>query len=98
KKGDTVQIIKGKDRDKSGKVISVDPRTEKVTVEGLNLYKKHVRPKKQGDKGEIIQVSRPVRISNVGIFCSHCNRGVRVGYRINENQKTRICRKCKSTI
>ena len=96
KKGDTVKILTGKDRGKDGKVISVHPKDEKVTVEGLNVYKKHVRPRKQGEKGEVVQVTRPIRISNIGLICSHCNKVTRVGYRFDDDQKLRYCKKCNS--
>lgn len=65
KRGDTVTVIAGKNRGKAGKVLRVIPKEDKVIVEGLNLYKKHIRPKQQGGKGETIQVARPIHISNV---------------------------------
>lgn len=65
KKGDMVRVIAGKNRGKSGKVLRAFPKKDNVIVEGLNLYKKHVRPKRQGEKGETIQVARPIHISNV---------------------------------
>ncbi|MDI6821107.1 MAG: 50S ribosomal protein L24 [Patescibacteria group bacterium] len=98
KKGDTVKILKGKDNGKTGKVIRVNPKDETVLVEGLNFYKKHTRPKRQGEKGEVIQISRPVKISNIGFFCTYCNRSVRLGFRLEKDQKVRFCRKCKNTI
>lgn len=65
KKGDMVTVIAGKNRGKSGKILRTFPKKNNVIVEGLNLYKKHVRPKRQGEKGEMIQVARPIHISNV---------------------------------
>lgn len=65
KKGDTVKIRKGKDRGKTGKVVRVERADNKVVVEGLNIFKKHMRPKKAGEKGQIAQVSHPVSIANV---------------------------------
>ncbi|MDI6734055.1 MAG: 50S ribosomal protein L24 [Patescibacteria group bacterium] len=98
KKGDTVKILKGKDNGKTGKVIKVDYKNESVLVEGLNFYKKHTRPKRQGEKGEIIQVSRPIKISNIGLFCAYCNQPVRFGCRFEKDQKVRFCLKCKNAI
>lgn len=98
KKGDTVKILTGKDRGKTGKVIKVYPKNEKVTVEGLNIYKKHVRPKRQGEKGEIVQVVRPIHISNVALFCGNCGKAVRAGFRLEEKQKVRYCKNCKGII
>jgi len=65
KKGDMVAVIAGKNRGKSGKILRVIPKKNRVIVEGLNLYKKHIRPKRQGEKGEVIQLARPLHISNV---------------------------------
>lgn len=65
KKGDTVKIRKGKDHGKTGKVVRVDRVENKVVVDGLNLFKKHMRPKKAGEKGQVAQVSHPVAIANV---------------------------------
>ncbi|MBI4119530.1 MAG: 50S ribosomal protein L24 [Parcubacteria group bacterium] len=98
KKNDTVKIIAGKDRGKIGKVMDVDSKRLRVTVEGLNLYKKHVRPRRQGEKGQVIQIPRPLHASNVMLACSSCGRAVRAGFRIENGQKSRFCKKCKATI
>lgn len=98
KKGDTVKILTGKDKGKSGKVIKVSLKDGKVTVEGLNLYKKHVRPKRQGEKGEIVQVVRPINVSNVTLVCPHCNKATRVGHRYENDTKTRYCKKCENKL
>lgn len=98
KKGDIVKILIGKDKGKTGKVIKVDPGAARLTVEGLNLYKKHVRPKRQGEKGEVVQLPRPIEISNAGLICPHCKKVVRVGYRRQDNIKVRYCRKCGQII
>jgi large subunit ribosomal protein L24 len=65
KKGDSVKIRKGKDRGKTGKVVRVDREKNKVVVEGLNLFKKHMKPKKAGEKGQMAQVSHPIAVANV---------------------------------
>lgn len=98
KKNDIIKIISGKDKGKSGKVMSADSRSGKVTVEGLNLYKKHVRPRRQGEKGQVILVPRPIDASNVMIVCGSCKKAVRIGYDFENGQKKRICKKCKATI
>ncbi len=98
RKGDTVQIMVGKDANKRGKVLSVDYKNSRVLIEGLNLYKKHKKPKKQGEKGEIINIVRPINIANVSLFCSKCNKPVRVGYKIEGEKKLRICKKCKNNL
>lgn len=65
KKGDNVKILAGKDRGKTGKVIKILPKRERVIIEGANLVKKHVRPKKEGEKGEVVEMPAPIHISNV---------------------------------
>ena len=70
KKGDTVKILAGKDKGKTGKVTNVDKKNCRVSVEWLNMFKKHVRPKRQGDKGEVVHLSRPMDSSNVMLVCS----------------------------
>ncbi len=97
KKGDTVKIIKGKDAGKTGKVLRVFPDINKLSVEGLNLFKKHVRPKKQGEKGEVVQVTRPLFVSNAMIVCPSCKKPTRVGSKKEGDKKFRLCRKCKAT-
>lgn len=96
KKGDKVQIIKGKDRGKSGKIVRALPARSMVVVEGLNLKKKTVRPKKQGETGEIISVPWPIAAENVMFVCRSCNKPTRVGYRKTDSGKIRYCRKCQA--
>lgn len=98
KKGDTIKIIKGKDRGKTGKVISVDSEKNKIIAEGLNLFKKHSKPKRQGQKGEVILVARPLNVANAMIICSACKQAVRIGYRFENEIKLRLCKKCNSKI
>lgn len=94
KKGDTVLIILGKDRTKTGKVLSVFPEDNKILVEGINLQKKHVKPKRQGEKGQIVQLPARLNVSNVKLICSKCKKAVRTGYKIEGDKKYRICKKC----
>ncbi|HXF43893.1 MAG TPA: 50S ribosomal protein L24 [Candidatus Paceibacterota bacterium] len=96
RKGDNVKVMKGKERGKTGKVINVDYKSGTVLIEGVNLYKKHVRAKRQGEKGETVFVARPLMVPNVMLVCPSCGRAVRVGYRIEGKTKTRYCKKCKS--
>ncbi len=94
KKGDNVKMLSGKDRGKTGKVLRVDPQARRIVVEGLNLIKKHVRARQQGQKGQIISKERFVSAASVALICSSCGKPTRVGYRINGAQKVRICKKC----
>ncbi len=102
KKGDQVKIISGKDRGKTGAIVSVLPNENRITVEGINLYKKRVRPTKQGQKGETVSVSRPFSASNAMVICSNCKKATRVGFRVEGSgknvTKTRYCKKCGASI
>ena len=98
KNNDAVKIIAGKDKGKTGKVILVDYKKGKLTIDGLNLYKKHVRPKRKGEKGQIISTPRSIDASNAMLACGSCDKAVRVGYRVENGQKQRICKKCKAII
>lgn len=98
KKGETVMIISGKDRGKKGKILQVMSREGKVVVEGLNLLVKNVRPRKQGEKGQIVRFNAPINASNVLLFCSKCGKGRRVGYLVQrDGKKSRVCKKCKQS-
>ncbi len=98
KKGDKVKIILGKDRGRQSRVEKVFPKEGKVLVAGLNLYKKHVRPKREGEKGGVVEISRPFTISKVALVCPKCGQPTRVGYRLSGKEKLRVCRKCKEII
>ena len=98
KKGDTVQVLSGNDKGKKGEVLSVLPTVEKVIAKGINVRKKHVKPKKQGAEGGILSIESPVHASKLGIVCSKCNKPVRVGIKIEEDKKTRICKKCGANL
>lgn len=98
KVNDQVRITKGKDRNKSGKVIQVFPLAGKVVVEGLNIMKKHMRTKKQGEKGQMIELSAPLRTANVMLLCPKCSRATRVSYKTEAGKKKRACKECKEVI
>lgn len=98
KKGDEVLIIRGKDRGRKGKVIKILPKENKVIVEGLNLVKKHIKPKRQGEKGKIIEIPRLIYASNVMLVCPYCQKRTRVGYKFENQEKYRYCKKCQSVI
>jgi len=99
KKSDTVLIISGKDRGRKGKVLDVFPKEQRLVVEGTYLRKKHVRPKKSGEKGQIITTPTPFSVSNVKLICPKCSQSTRVGYKLTENKKKyRICKKCGQEI
>jgi len=94
KRGDTVLMITGKDKGRKGKVTKALPRENKIIVEGLNIVKKHVKPKREGEKGKIVEVPRPVDVSNAKLICPKCKKPTRVGYKIVNKKKYRLCKKC----
>ena len=96
-KGDTVKILSGKDRGKSGPVLKVLPESNRIIVEGFNLYKKRSKPKKQGQKGETIFVPRPIHASSVMMVCGSCKVASKVGFSEEGGRKIRYCKKCKAT-
>ena len=98
RKGDQVQIISGKDRGKRGKVLEVLVSKDKVVVEGLNIAKRHRRPKKEGEKGQRVEIASPMNVSNAMIVCAHCGKLTRIGYKIENDKKFRICKKCQGEI
>lgn len=103
KKGDNIKMLAGKDRGKTGKVLQVLASENKVSIEGLNLLIKHLRPQRQGDKGQRIEFPRFVAMSSVALVCPGCGKPVRVGYQISKKEdgktfKVRVCKKCQTAI
>jgi large subunit ribosomal protein L24 len=98
KKGDKVAVTAGKDRGREGKIERIFPKDRAVLVPGLNQYKKHRKPQGEGRPGEILTLDRPINISKVAVICSKCKQQTRIGYRILDNKKQRICQKCKQLI
>ena len=94
KKGDTVKILSGNDKNKTGKVVEVMPKTSKIVVEGVNVRKKHVKPRKQGEEGGIVSVECAIPSSKANIVCSKCGKATKVEYTIEKGEKVRICKKC----
>jgi len=97
KKGDKVKITAGKDKGREAEVEKVFPRKEKVLVSGVNIYKKHSKGLGR-QPGGIINISRPLPVANVALICPLCSKPTRVGYKITQGRKTRICKKCKKKI
>ena len=95
KKGDTIKKIAGKDRGKEGKVVRVLPREGKIVVEKMNIVQKHSKPRRQGERGQRVEIFAPFDASNVMVICPSCGKATRIGYISTENKKTRICKKCK---
>ena len=98
KKNDQVKIITGKDRGKTGKVLRVLPAEDKVFVEGLNFLKKHRRPRKEGEKGQRLEIPAKINVSNLMLVCPKCGKAARLGAKMVGDKKVRICKKCNSEI
>lgn len=98
KKGDTVIVLSGDDKGKKGKVLEVSPKEGKVIVERINLVKKHVKPRKMGDQGGIIEAEGAMYASKVQVVCPSCGKPTRIGHKKvkDENGKTRTVRVCKN--
>ena len=106
KTGDTVVLLTGKaaeKKDKNGKVlthevIAVSPKEDKVIVEGVNKVHKHVKPRRQGETGGIVDAEGAIYSDKVALYCSKCDKGVRVHTKVVDGKKVRVCRKCGAEI
>ena len=98
KKNDTVIVLSGKDKGVKGKVLVAMPAENKVIVEKVNMATCHTKPRKQGETGGIVKRETPIRSCKVALYCEKCEKGVRVGFKVEDGKKTRICRKCGAEI
>ena len=94
KKGDTVQVLSGNDKGKTGEVLEVIPKEDKVIVKEVNVRKKHVKARKSNEESGIIAVECAIPSSKVNVVCSKCGKATKVGYSVEIDQKVRICKKC----
>ena len=92
KKGDNVKILSGNDKDKTGEVLEV------IIVKGVNVRKKHVKPRRQGEEGGIIASECPIDSSKANVVCSKCGKTTRIGFSEEKGEKIRICKKCGAKI
>src|SRR3990167_11390010 len=97
KVGDTVKITIGKDKGRQGKIEKIFPKEGSVVIPGLNVYKKHVKGFR-GQKGGIYDIPRPLPFSKIAIICPKCGKVTRVGFKFADDEKVRVCRKCKREI
>ncbi len=98
KKGDTIKVLSGNDKGKTGEVLQTVPKDKKVVARGINVKKKSIKPRQQGEKGGIVSIEMPINISKVALVCPKCNASTRVGYEIIKGEKIRICKKCEAKI
>ena len=94
KKGDTVVVLSGDDKGVQGEVIAVSREEGKVLVKGANIIHKHVKPRKQGEAGGIVDAEGAIYASKVALYCPDCKKGVRVHTDMNKDTKIRVCAKC----
>ena len=98
RKDDKVVVLSGKDKGKEGKILVSDPKAMKVIVEGINIATKHQKPRKQGEEGGIIKIETPIYAAKVQLVCPKCGKPTRVGHKIADGKKTRVCKKCGAEI
>ena len=98
KKGDNVKMLNGKDRGKSGEILAIFKDVKRATVKGIHMQKKHVKPTQANPSGGIIDINKKIDISNMAIICPSCGKHSRVGYKLEKDSKTRICRKCQKSL
>ena len=98
KKGDNVQVLSGNDKGKTGEVLEVIPKADKIIVKGVNIRKKHVKARKQGEESGIISVECAIPSAKVNVVCPKCGKTTRVGYSIEKEEKVRVCKKCRAKL
>lgn len=98
KKGDTVLVIAGKDKGKTGKVLETSPKDSKVLVDGVNIVTKHKKPKSQQDKGGIVKKPAAIEASNVQVVCGVCGKATRVSHKTVDGKNVRICKICGASL
>ena len=94
KKGDTVVVVSGDDKGVKGEVLETSPKEGKVIVKGVNIVTRHVKPRKQGEQGGIVKVEGAMYACKVQLYCSKCDKGVRVKHILEDGKKVRVCAKC----
>lgn len=98
KKGDLVTVVRGKDTGKTEKIVKIFSKENKVVVENVNQFKRHVKSRMPGQKSEIITLTKPMAIASVRLVCPKCKKLTRVGYKMLKDEKVRVCKKCNAEI
>ena len=98
KRGDIVFVNSGEDKGKTGKVLKVNKKANRIVVEKINMIKKHLKPTQENPKGGIVDKEAAIHASNIQIFCSSCNKGVKVGSKEENGKKIRFCRSCNKEL
>ncbi|MCK5595501.1 50S ribosomal protein L24 [bacterium] len=99
KKGDSVVVISGKEKGKTGRVLHVLPKKQRAVVERVNFVKKHTKPSQKNQKGGIVEKEASLHVSNLLLYCTRCEKGSRIGFKTLENKaKVRYCERCNELI
>ncbi|MFI5240246.1 MAG: 50S ribosomal protein L24 [Candidatus Saccharimonadia bacterium] len=98
KRKDTVMMMAGRDKGKTGEITRVIPTTNSIIVEGLGIVKRHTKPSNKNPRGGILEVARPISSAKVALVCPNCKKPTRIGYTIKNDNKERICRKCQVVV
>jgi len=98
RRDDTVIVLTGRDRGKTGKILSAEPKTGKLIVEGVSMARRHKKPRKQGEAGGIIKMETPIYASKVMRVCPKCDKPTRHAVKVTDKGKTRVCKKCDANI
>ncbi len=97
-KGDKIKVITGKDKGRDGVIDRVYLKSNKVLIQKVNMYKKHIKKSEKMPQGGVVEVPRAIDISKIMLICPKCGKLTRIGYKVEKNKKIRICRKCESKI
>lgn len=98
RKNDKVVVLSGRDKGKQGEVLRAMPKEGKVVVQGVSVATKHQKARKQGEESSIIKVETPIYACKVQLVCPKCGKGTRVGHKIVDGKKVRVCKKCGAEI
>lgn len=98
KKGDKIKVITGKDKGRDGIVEKTYLKNNTILIQGINIYKKHIKKNEKMPQGGVVEVPRPLTVSKIMLICPICKKSTRTMYKVEKNKKVRICKKCKSII
>jgi len=98
KKGDNVVVQTGKDKNKSGQISSIETKSGKAIVAGINIYKKSTKPSKKYPQGGIMEISKPIDLSNLLVICPNCKKTSRIKIKNSSDANTRVCNKCSEAL
>lgn len=98
RKGDKIRVTAGKDKGREGVVDRVYPKSGRALIQKINIYKKHVKKSEKMPQGGVVEVPRPIDVSKLMLICPKCGKQTRIGYKIEKNNKIRICKKCESKL